>query len=40
MQKLTTEIVKENPGASFVFGDLNGIRTSGNNREFRGKLNK
>ncbi|MEM3243713.1 MAG: hypothetical protein QXP63_04260 [Conexivisphaerales archaeon] len=42
MQKLTTEMVKENPGASFVFEDLNGIRTSGNNkgRKFRTKLNK
>ncbi len=33
-------MVKENPGTSFVFEDLNGIRTSGNNRKFRGKLNK
>ncbi|MEM3701340.1 MAG: hypothetical protein QXH93_01285 [Conexivisphaerales archaeon] len=42
LQKLTTERVKENPGASFVFEDLNGIRTSGDNkgRKFRGKLNK
>ncbi|MEM0097979.1 MAG: hypothetical protein QW338_05905 [Conexivisphaerales archaeon] len=40
LQKLTTEMVKENPGASFVFEDLNGIRTSGNNRKFRTKLNK
>ncbi|MEM4093224.1 MAG: IS200/IS605 family accessory protein TnpB-related protein [Conexivisphaerales archaeon] len=40
LQKLTTERVKENPGASFVFEDLNGIRTSGNNRKFRTKLNR
>ncbi len=40
LQRLTTEIVKENPGASFVFENLNGIRTSGNNRKFRTKLNK
>ncbi|MEM3265532.1 MAG: transposase [Thermoplasmata archaeon] len=35
-------MVKENPGASFVFEDLNGIRTSGNNkgRKFRTKLNR
>ncbi|MEM3498336.1 MAG: IS200/IS605 family accessory protein TnpB-related protein [Conexivisphaerales archaeon] len=34
--------MKENPGASFVFEDLNGIRTGGNNkgRKFRGKLNR
>ncbi len=32
-------MVKENPGASFVFEDLNGIRTSGNNKD-RTKLNK
>ncbi|MEM3701548.1 MAG: hypothetical protein QXH93_02345 [Conexivisphaerales archaeon] len=38
LQKLTTEMVKENPGASFVFEDLNGI--NGNNRKFRTKLNK
>ncbi|MEM4109261.1 MAG: transposase, partial [Conexivisphaerales archaeon] len=42
LQKLTTEMVKENPGASFVFENLNGIRTSGNNkgRKFRTKLNR
>ncbi|MEM4102231.1 MAG: transposase [Conexivisphaerales archaeon] len=42
LQKLTTEMVKENPGASFVFEDLNGIRASGNNkgRKFRTKLNR
>ncbi|MEM0146786.1 MAG: hypothetical protein QXH66_07410, partial [Conexivisphaerales archaeon] len=39
LQKLTTQIVKENPGASFAFEDLNGIRTSGNNKD-RTKLNK
>ncbi len=35
-------MVKENLGASFVFEDLNGIRTGGNNkgRKFRTKLNK
>ncbi|MEM0145906.1 MAG: hypothetical protein QXK57_07190 [Conexivisphaerales archaeon] len=35
-------MVKENPGASFVFEDLNGIRTGGNNkgRKFRTKLNR
>ncbi|MEM0097188.1 MAG: IS200/IS605 family accessory protein TnpB-related protein, partial [Conexivisphaerales archaeon] len=42
LQKLTTEMVKENPGASFVFEDLNGIRANGNNkgRKFRTKLNR
>ncbi|MEM0097573.1 MAG: hypothetical protein QW338_03820 [Conexivisphaerales archaeon] len=43
MQKLTTQIVKENPGASFAFEDLNGIRKDGGNnkgKKFRTKLNK
>ncbi|MEM3242332.1 MAG: hypothetical protein QXK57_04940 [Conexivisphaerales archaeon] len=38
LQKLTTEMVKGNSGASFVFEDLNGI--NGSNRKFRTKLNK
>ena len=43
LHKLSTKLVKENPGASFVFEDLKGIRRNGGekrSRKFRTYLNR
>ncbi len=42
MHKLSTNLVKEHPDASFVFEDLTGIRKGGGNnrKKFRTYLNR